>query len=616
MLCKYDKKKENIMKIKELKINGFGKLQNKEIKLNENINIIYGENEAGKSTLLKFITGMFYGLSKNKNGQSVPDIEKFEPWKAEEFSGKLKYELDNQKSFELYREFKRKNPKIFNENLEDVSKEFTIDKTKGNRFFVDQTGLEEEIFTSSVITKQAEVKLDEKSQNNIIQKISNILGTGEDTSSYSKIVTKLKKKLNDEIGTDNTKEKPINILEKRIEEIKREKSELEDYQNGKFKIEEEMKSIKLDIVDKKERLETLKTANIKLETVRTEESKINVINKLLEDTKKELQEMKNEKSNNIENINTASVKLVHKIIIFLLSIISIISIILLKNKLISLIPIIFTILFGIYLVMINHKNKLQIKIKKKEYKEKIKALENKQYAEQEELKSLENNYNSEITKICKQYNIEDKDNILNEISNIQSKINELSLKLHTIEIDYQTIFPKLEKLINIEEELESLTEDKTELEQKRKEIKKAIEVLEIAYNKMKEEITPKFTDKLSKTIEKISNEKYKNVRINTLGEIIVEDKNGEYINAENLSIGTIDQLYLSLRLATIEEITKETMPIILDEAFAYYDNERLKNILEYLSKEYNNRQIIIFTCTKRETEILEKLNMDYNLIKL
>ncbi len=58
------------------------------------------------------------------------------------------------------------------------------------------------------------------------------------------------------------------------------------------------------------------------------------------------------------------------------------------------------------------------------------------------------------------------------------------------------------------------------------------------------------------------------------------------------------------------------MPIILDEAFAYYDNERLKNILEYLSKEYNNRQIIIFTCTKRETEILDKLNMQYNLIEI
>lgn len=604
------------MKIKELKINGFGKIENKEIELDDNINVIYGENEAGKSTLLKFITGMFYGLSKNKNGGNIPDIEKLEPWHSEEFSGKLKYELDDKEKFEIYREFKKKNPKIFNQNLEDISKEFTIDKTKGNRFFVDQTGLEEDIFITSVITKQGEVKLDDKSQNNIIQKISNILGTGEDNTSYSKIVTKLKKKLNDEIGTNNTKEKPINILEKRIENIEREKLELENYQNNKFKIEEDIKSIKLDIIDKKERLETLKTANIKLDTVKAEESKINVIKKMLEDTQKEIEEIKENRKDNIENTNTSSIKTIHKIIILILFIISVVSIILLKNKLISLIPIIITVLFSAYLIVINHKNKVEIRENKKEYKEKLKALESKKNVEQEELESLENSYNSEIEKICKHYSIENENNILKEISSIQSNINELTLRLHTIEIDYQNISLKLENLINLEEELESLKEDKKELEQKREEIKKAIEVLEISYNKMKEEITPKFTDKLSKSIEKISDGKYKNVRINLSGEIIVEDKNGEYISAENLSIGTIDQLYLSLRLATIEEISKETMPIILDEAFAYYDNERLKNILYYLSKEYSNRQIIIFTCTKREIEILDKENIEYKLIQL
>ena len=134
----------------------------------------------------------------------------------------------------MYREFNKKNPTIYNSNLEDISKEFNIDKTKGNQFFYDQIGLEEEIFNSTVITKQAEVKLDEKSQSSIIQKISNILGTGEDTTSYSKIVAKLKKKMMDEVGTSNSKERPINLIEKRITEIEKEKKVLEEYQNQKF----------------------------------------------------------------------------------------------------------------------------------------------------------------------------------------------------------------------------------------------------------------------------------------------------------------------------------------------------------------------------------------------
>ena len=77
------------MKINKIKINSYGKLKNKEINLENNINIIYGKNESGKSTLLKFILNIFYGASKNKKGRDISDFEKYKPWDAEEYSGKL-----------------------------------------------------------------------------------------------------------------------------------------------------------------------------------------------------------------------------------------------------------------------------------------------------------------------------------------------------------------------------------------------------------------------------------------------------------------------------------------------------------------------------------------------
>ena len=604
------------MEIRKLKINGFGKLKDKDIELKEGINIIYGKNEAGKSTLLKFITGMFYGVSKNKNGGNIPEIDKVEPWDNEEFSGKINYVLDNKNEYEVYREFKKKNPKIFNSNLEDISKDFNIDKTKGNQFFYDQTGLDESTFITSVITKQGEVKLDDKSQNNIIQKISNILGTGEDTNSYSKIISKLKKKLNDEVGTSNTKEKPINTVEKRINELSIEKEKLEAYQSEQFEIEEEIRKIKLDIVDNKERLETLKTANIKLETIKSEEGKINVLKKLNEDTKLEIEQLKNESKEKINSLKTNKITLRDKIIISILIIISAIMFIFLRNKYIAILPTLISILYIIFIAIKINRNKSELKEEKRKYKDKINEANSKAKAQIEEIKTIENDYKQKLNEIYKQYNIKENENVIQEINSLQSKINEKTLKLHTTEIDYNNINPKLEKLINIEEELESLLNDRKDLKQKSYEIKKAIETLEMAYNKMKEEITPKFTEKLSDTIKNVSNNKYNKVKINISGEIIVEDSNGNYINAENLSLGTIDQLYLALRLASIEEITEETMPIILDEAFAYYDNERLKNILEYMSKEYKNRQIIIFTCTDREKSILNSLEINYNLVTL
>lgn len=189
------------MKILNLKINQFGKLQNKEIELKEHINIVYGKNESGKSTLLKFILGMFYGLSKNKNGKQFTDYEQYTPWTEGDFSGKIKYQLDDGKSFEVFREFKKKSPKIYNEDLEEISKEFTINATTGNRFFVDQTGVEEELFTKTIVSMQNEVKLEEKEQNSLLQKLSNLVSTGEDSLSYQKIVNKLNKRQLEEIGT-------------------------------------------------------------------------------------------------------------------------------------------------------------------------------------------------------------------------------------------------------------------------------------------------------------------------------------------------------------------------------------------------------------------------------
>ena len=79
------------------------------------------------------------------------------------------------------------------------------------------------------------------------------------------------------------------------------------------------------------------------------------------------------------------------------------------------------------------------------------------------------------------------------------------------------------------------------------------------------------------------------------------------MNINRLSTGTIDQIYLSLRLSMLDELAEESLPIILDETFAYWDDERLENILKFLINESEKRQIIIFSCSDREKNILNKI---------
>ena len=59
------------MIIHKLKINAYGKLKDREIELDDHINVVHGENEAGKSTILNFITNMLYGISKIKMEKNI-----------------------------------------------------------------------------------------------------------------------------------------------------------------------------------------------------------------------------------------------------------------------------------------------------------------------------------------------------------------------------------------------------------------------------------------------------------------------------------------------------------------------------------------------------------------
>jgi uncharacterized protein YhaN len=71
------------------------------------------------------------------------------------------------------------------------------------------------------------------------------------------------------------------------------------------------------------------------------------------------------------------------------------------------------------------------------------------------------------------------------------------------------------------------------------------------------------------------------------------------------SDGTVDQLYLALRLAVAEALTAEA-PLILDDALVRFDDGRLKAAMEVLRKESETKQVILFTCQSREKALYQQ----------
>ena len=674
------------MKIKNMKINSFGNLEDKDIELSDNINIIYGKNEAGKSTLLKFITNMFYGTSKNKKGREFSDFDRYKPWGKEDFSGKMKYVLDNGEQYEVFREFSKKNPKIYNSNMEDISKQFTIDKNLGNQFFYEQTKVDEQTFLSTIASMQQEVKLEKNSQNVLVQKMANLAGTGEDNVSYQKAMDKLYKKQLDEVGTYRSTGKPINIAQGKLNDLKNKKQELLGYKNLKYDFEENKLAIEEEISQDEVKLEILKKMKKINENEILEHEKLHYNVGLIKKDEIEVLELINEKNNVLEEngveseealLNEYNEKVkssdssevieketykvgIKKYIIMtvLLIIINVLLFIFIKHNLLKFVGLIgFPLIFIAYLIEKNKKeNEATIKKNKRELSKKVEENKkllvfekNKKILEEinilnakievfendkkeqmkimketrERIKSLKeiekeklkNTYRNkvDIYEINKLVNAEDVNAKLEEVMN---DINEKKLELHRIELSKNNIMPQLEDLAQIEEELVSTEEEYDGLMKKNNSMIVVKQALENAYEKMKSNVTPKFTNSLSENIAKISNHKYNKVSLNDENGMMVELASGEYVPAERLSLGTIDQLYLSLRLSMNTEVSNENMPVILDEAFAFYDEERLENILKYLAENYKDKQIIILTCTNREENIYDRLGYEYNKVRL
>ena len=655
------------MKIKNIKVNAYGNIENKDINLEEGINIIHGANESGKSTLLNYIISIFYGISRNKDGKALSDYEKYKPWNSNEFSGRISYKLENGEKYEIFRDFNKKNPKIYNDKLEDISDRFETDKKDGSKFFIEQTGIDKQMYLSTVVSTQEEVRLDEKNQNMLIQKIANLAGTGEDNVSYKKALIKLQEKIRDEIGTNKTSQKPINIIEKEIVEINNKIVETEKYRNRKYEIDAEKEQILSELKEleqQKQILQELQNSmkseeetknrleireknrkdNIaKINELTNQKNTINAESERVQSAKNHLQDIIKGHKENIEKLNSEIEKIANEkeetqekekpsilfiVITVVLAIALICSIILIKNYIVSGIlgvALIANIVF--YVINKNkqkvNKAKLREKInQEKQYKrEKLenqkqqiianvntteKELE-KQEEEEKQVNSelsmlkgqiilLEKN-NEKITeeieqdnKAIKEESNKNKQQIIekykdknindllyindyqNYISKIEETINNNRIRIKGLEIEYNTIVPQLDEMVVLEEKREADKEKLAELREKESIINIAIENLMDAYEEMKTTITPKFTKNLSESIQKISSNKYNKVTINDENGMIIENNRGEYVEAIKLSTGTIDQLYLALRLSMIDELSKENLPIILDESFAYSDN--------------------------------------------
>ena len=274
------------------------------------------------------------------------------------------------------------------------------------------------------------------------------------------------------------------------------------------------------------------------------------------------------------------------------------------------------------------KNHFEIKITKEKISsledELLKILEKYKVKNIKELKNLFYEFkdsNKDKTSEYK-YRIDEleKENLSGEIyreeslENISKKIKEITIEVSNLDGILRTQEESLEKLRILEEKSFELKDKLKKLEYKRDLLDLSIEKFEAFIKLRRRDTLPILKNNISNYLDKMTRSKYSEILIDDRFDIKVYDKNiDDYVDLDSLSLGTIDQIYLAFRLSISKIITDKKIPLVLDSHFDSYDDERLKNTLEVLKDE---EQVLIFSSSNREKEILDKNNLTYKLIRL
>ena len=611
------------MKIDNFKINNYGKIENREVILKNGINIIKGYNEAGKSTILSFLNSMLYGIDKTKKG-NISEYDKFLPWLSTNFSGSMEYTLDDGKKYYVFRDFKKKIPVVLDQNRNDITLKFKQSK-KGIDFLEEQIGVDRGTFENTSISYQKLVVLDDKNKAEMAGRLANLVSTGEEIFSYDELIKKLNNRQLEEIGSSRTKKRPLNNIEERILKLETEKLEVLNVKDKKEKMNIEREEIQKQFANIgyiKQMINEIKENFLKKEA----EKKIySEIYNRIERKKEEIEEKKKER------IDVITKEKVFDKIKWIYLILTILTIPAAYFYIYSLIVYVIA-LIAVYIFAKNNRDK-----KMEELEERNRTVEKElnilrkdiiqdERVIQKEKKEFEERFANLKTEMYYKYknyvNKEYLDRILNqdiegvfkEAAEIEKEYETTMYKLSQINAERNVVESTSGKLTEIVEELEELKQEREKLLNYNDTIEIAKEVLIESYDELKNNVGPEFDKRLSYIVEKITNGKYDDVYIDNEHNIKMKTEHGEYVNLERFSTGTIEQVNLALRLAYIDTISKEKLPIILDEAFAFCDDQRLFNIMKFLDREYKERQVIIFTCSNREKKIIDEENIQANVV--
>ena len=626
----------------------FGKLENETLSLHDGLNVIYAPNESGKSTWCAFIRAMLYGVDSSERARSgyLPDKLRYAPWSGAPMEGSMELRAERS-DITLTRRTRAKGAPMRDFSAVYTGTSVPVDGMDGQNAGELLTGVSRDVFCRSAFIEQGTVAVSGSPE--LEKRINAIVSTGEEQTSY----TEADEQLRDWQRNRRFHRKgALPALEGQMDDVKQRLAELHNAAETVDALEEQLSARQQDCA----RLEAAMTESRKtqrrqaLDNLSRGRQLLRQCSEAHDEALASLSKSREEladsvfggrKPQELEPEIQADLKTLQRlkaegktekaswpaILLFILAV-ACAALYSVWNSLWLLLPSTVFLLVGVVLILRLVSARRAAEASRSARQQLLKKYRARS---EDEIRKLWDAYQTQLYAVTQAeqreldsrelyaqarqdlQELEDEAIAALDFSGGDSEAARLGRELAAARDDVERISARIASLngrlsvlgdpLVLASDLEQMEAGYSEMQTEYDALTLAIETLKHADAELQSRFSPELGRVASDYMAKVTGGRYADVlidrdfsaRARTHGDSVARE-------SEYLSAGTLDLMYLAVRLAVCELAMPagEPCPLIIDDALVNLDAARLEQAMQLLREIAKKRQVILFTCRKTE----------------
>lgn len=641
------------MIIDTLNITHFGRFHQASLRLSPGINVVYGENEAGKSTLHQFIQAMLFGVERLRGKASRKDeYARFQPWEqGKNYEGSMVIEHEGE-MYRLTRNFYKEDEYFRVEQLR-TGKEILL---PGGQMDHLVDGLNRTNFRNTLSIGQLESSIDARFGLTLQAYMANVQRTKNQDIDLQRTLDYLRKEKKARFDRSperqlqnlkvqaETMEAETDQYQKLLEEIQQQQTMLEHVRSQRQAERQTGRESRKR--ERQERMEAIRLIEENNYVAAQYQQKKAAYDRLKHqaaeedfDVMKEQWDAANEEYDDLSDrygqLMGRNLAILFSVMMF--GLIPVVAVFFLKNNPLVRVGIllVFIALLAVTALLLQMGRKrmgLRVSESKENLDELHDEMEQHMFGRggremlrqmKEELQALREQYEQlqiPLQPYLEKYGDDisldmeaEEDDEMLEV--LRQKEESLTKSLERLFVRKETFEQKEEERESLEMDIQRLSEEVRAEQEQAEIIDECMAIIRDLSEEIHSDFGPALNTEVSKMMWELTGGRYERVVVDN--ELNLRVDTGErFVDCAQLSAGTREQLYLALRLAMVKLLfSKKDVPVIFDDSFVFYDDRRLARTLAWIGSQ-GFAQVILFTCQHREMDALERMGVEYTPIYL